>query len=361
VPPLPIVGSASGQRAAGGLWLRALPVLGLDPGQRVLGVAMAGEPALGELARRGVEVVACDWHAAALGAGLAGGLPAAGLVPWEAAAPPALPGRAFDVACCDLAHLPGRAAFADAVRCGLGALHPGGRLLVCGAHAEGVGGAASRLRDWTGAAQPVAYGDGRRILQSPAVPSDRVPEPTAPVPREVAIGGVTLLLQPAEAVFARGLPDAATRLLAEVAGQWAPGCARLCDVGCGGGALGLCLLRRGAGLCTGVDENLRALHAAARNAAANGLQGRWQACGRDATAGISGRYDLVVCNPPLHRGPHEDRGLGRAVVRAAWAACAPGGRFCVVAHGFLRPERDVPELRAVRADASFRVLSARRP
>lgn len=344
------------------LWQRASAALGLSPGLRVLAICMSAEPLLPELARRGVELLACDWHHAALQRAVRSGLPASATLPWTGPDRPSLPGAPFDAALCDLAQLEGRAAFADAVRCAVAALKPGGRLLVCGGRAEGVGGAALRLGAWLGSAQVLAYGGRRRILSARRAPEAAVPPPERAAPQEVALGGVQLRLLPADAVFARGLPDAAAALLAATMAARGVAAMAVCDVGCGGGALGLCALRLGAGRCTAVDENLRALAAVRANAAHNGLAERVLAVAADAVQEVpGGPYPLVLCNPPFHAGPAEDRALGRAVVASAWAATARGGRLFVVASGFLRYEREVPALREVAAAAGFRVLCAVRP
>jgi 16S rRNA (guanine1207-N2)-methyltransferase len=344
------------------LWLRALSALAIAPGARLLALCMADEPVLLRLRDRGAEVAACDWHWAALERAVEAGLPRPAALAWAGGDPP-VPLRSWDVALCDLAHLAGRAAFAEAVRGAVAALRPGGRLFVRGGNAEGVGGAARLLRDWLGAAEPVAYGGGGRILAAEVRPGAQVPAAPEPPWTEVALAGVPLRLRPAEAVFARGLPDAATQLLAEALAGWGDvaRAAHACDVGAGGGALGLFAAARGAAQCTCVDENLRAVAACRANAAANGLAARVTAVAGDAARSVpGGPYPLVACNPPFHRGPREDRALGRAVVRAAWAATAPGGSLFVVCSRFLRYEHEVPALAEVARSNAFRVLAAAR-
>lgn len=340
------------------LWLRALPALAIAPGSDLLAVAMADEPALPHLLRAGVRVRALDWHVAALVAGVRAGLPPERTLAFDGAGPKLQ--APADTALLDLAHLAGRQAFHLAAGLAAAALRPEGRLLLCGGNTDGIGGAERRLRAWSPAVRPLAYGGGRRILEARA---PLAPQPPPVVGAEVRwrLAGVELRLRPAEAVFATGLPDVATGLLAEAAAPLAPG-ARACDLGCGGGALGMALLARGAPSCAFVDENLLALAAARRNLQVNGLLPRAALFAVDATAGVpGGPHDLVVCNPPFHDGPATDRGLGRALVRAAWAALAPGGRLLVVAHRFLRYEAEVPSLTEVAGDRSFRVLAAQAP
>lgn len=345
------------------LWLRALPALGLGPEERVLAVGMAGNAALPGLRAAGVPVTSCDWHVAALARGRPDGAPPGVSIAWDGAPPLPGPGP-WDVGLADLAGLAGREAFALALGLCARRVRPGGRVLVCGGNTDGVGGAARRLAEWFGAATPIAYGGGRRILQAP-VPAPvrgevRVPLPGLGEPVGVRLAGAALRLHPAPGVFARGLPERGARLLAEAATADGAVVGRsLCDVGCGAGAVGLAALRRGAAHCRFVDENLLALRALRENLRLNGLEGRAEAIAADAASGVPGPpAALVVCNPPFHAGPRADLSLGQALVRAAWAATAPGGRLLVVCQRFLRYEADVPTLREVGGDGPFRVLAA---
>lgn|GEM_PF-2606197 len=341
------------------LWLRALPGLGIAPGTHILAVAMSREAALLRLRAGGAAVTACDWHAAALARAVAAGLPPECVIPWDGRGMP-VPAGSADVGMVDLAHIAGRASFTLAVSLCARALRPGGRLLVCGGNADGAGGAERRLREWFDGALVLAYGGGRRILES-RVPAAASVAPPAPVAAEdVRLAGAALRLHPAEGVFARGLPDAATEQLVRAAADTAA--RHACDVGCGGGAAGIALLARGAARCAFVDENLLALEVARRNLELNGLLPRAEIVAADAALAVpGGPYDVVVCNPPFHDGPSPDPALGRAVVHRAWAAVAPRGRLFVVGHRFLRYEEEVGSLREVGGDRAFRVLAATRP
>lgn len=347
-------------QARSSLWLRALPTLGIAPGAHVVAVAMSREPVLAALHAAGTTVTACDWHWAALAQAVAAGLPRACALPWDGKGPPVAEGGA-DVALVDLAHLAGRGAFALAVACAAGALGPGGRLLVCAGNADGRGGAARRLGEWFHPPAVVAYGGGRRILEVTPSPGAPLPWPPPQPPVAVTVAGIPLRLHPVEGVFARGLPEAGTaHLMSAVAAAGAAAAAcSACDVGCGGGAAGLCLLGLGAAACTFVDESLLALGAVSRNLALAG----WGALGcvlpADAALEVpGGPYDLVVCNPPFHDGPATSAALGREVVRGAAAATAPGGRLYLVSHRFLRYEEGLPGCREVAGDRTFVVLEA---
>ena len=78
---------------------------------------------------------------------------------------------------------------------------------------------------------------------------------------------------------------------------------RVCDLGCGSGALGLLLLERESSLTlTGVELNPAAAAAAARNFRENGVEGRVCAGDlRDPELLPAGGVDLAVSNPPWFR------------------------------------------------------------
>lgn len=123
------------------------------------------------------------------------------------------------------------------------------------------------------------------------------------------------------------------------------------DLGTGSGAILLSLLaeRPGArGLGTDLSE--AALAVAARNAAALGLAGRARFARADWFAGLSGRFDLIVSNPPYisaaemaalapevrDHEPHLALSPGgdglaayRAIAAGAGSHLAPGGRLMV--------------------------------
>lgn len=127
--------------------------------------------------------------------------------------------------------------------------------------------------------------------------------------------------------------------------------ARVLDLGTGSGAILLSLLaERPAATGLGTDLSEAALAVARRNAAALGLSGRAEFRRADWFAGVEGRFDLIVSNPPyiaeaemaglapevrdwephLALTPGGD-GLAayRAIAAGAAAHLAPGGRLVV--------------------------------
>ena len=131
---------------------------------------------------------------------------------------------------------------------------------------------------------------------------------------------------------------------------------RVCDLGCGSGALGLLLLEREPSLTlTGVERNPAAAAVADRNFRENGVEGRVCAGDlRDPELLPAGSFDLAVSNPPWFReGGGASGGSARMehactldeLCAAAGRLVRNGGRFALV-H---RPERLADLLEALRA------------
>ena len=133
-------------------------------------------------------------------------------------------------------------------------------------------------------------------------------------------------IDPASALLVEQLP-------ADLAGRGA-------DLGAGWGYLSAEVLAR----CPKVtaldlyEAESRALALARHNLAGSHAQldFRWH----DVTAGIDGRYDFIVSNPPFHTPAREDRpDIGQRFIAVAAQALRPGGRLFMVANRHLPYEQ----------------------
>ena len=83
----------------------------------------------------------------------------------------------------------------------------------------------------------------------------------------------------------------------------------------------------------------------------------------DVTAGLPGRYDAVVSNPPFHQGRADQPELGRAFITAAAKALLPDGQLWLVANRHLPYEATLAahfaEVRTVTDEGGFKVIAAR--
>lgn len=222
-------------------------------------------------------------------------------------------------------------------------LEPGGRLVLVGGNDLGIKSAAARLGRELGQAGQVLANRAR----GRAVGFERSdhPGPAAPATGsiEVVAGEDRFNLVSSPGVFSADALDPGSQLLLEhldsiLAAE------RVFDPGCGLGALGLAALRRFPGAAAVLaDADGRALRAARANAANLGLAERCQVVWWDAECEPPPleRCDLVLCNPPFHRGVAVDLAVPRAMFGAIDAVLAPGGTALVVSLRTLPFERDL--------------------
>lgn len=247
-----------------------------------------------------------------------------------------------DAALVNLHHLWGRQPLRDSILAALRGLRAGGRLLLCGANNRGIRSAADDLAALGGSAPRVlAYRKGHRLLEAVRSPGWAFPGPPPP-PAAVSlqVAGCDLRLQPVAGVFAGGQFDAGTRLLIET---MPPLQGAVLDLGCGSGAVGITVaLRGGRAHVLATDDSLRAVRAAAANAAANNVQAR---CafrhGDGLPQGL--RFAAIAVNPPFHFGAASTTRVAEAWLRQAPAHLERGGRLYLVYNRFL------PYLRVLEA------------
>ncbi|MBK9711359.1 MAG: methyltransferase [Kouleothrix sp.] len=223
------------------------------------------------------------------------------------------------------------------------ALRPGGDLFVAGASDQGARSAIADAAALCGGAGLLAYKQGSRVAQArkstDAAPGvDWASEPgVAPgtwYEFEARARGLALRIHSLAGVFAYDRVDEGTRLLLEAL-ELPPG-ARVLDIGCGYGMIGLLAARLGASQVDLVDANLLAVASAAENIKINGVAGARACAGDGVPAGAAERYDVVATNPPFHLGKAVDYEVARAFIEGARQALKPGGRFYLVANQFIR-------------------------
>jgi 16S rRNA (guanine1207-N2)-methyltransferase len=231
-----------------------------------------------------------------------------------------------------------RALFARA----LSSLAPGGIVVACQSNNEGARSGESDLQQLAGLGGKLTKNHCRTYWTAPA--DGRHDEAlrkrwaALDAPRGIVDGR----FQSRPGVFAWDRIDPASALLveqlpADLAGRGA-------DHGAGWGYLSAEVLAR----CPKVtaldlyEAESRALALARRNLAGSNakLDFRWH----DVTAGIDGRYDFVVSNPPFHTPAREDRpDIGQRFIAVAAQALRPGGQLFMVANRHLPYEQILNE------------------
>ena len=243
-------------------------------------------------------------------------------------------------------------------------LAPGGVLVACQANDEGAKSSAADLARLVGPLETESKHHCRVFWTAPgARPDPQLAEPWRQVDAQRPILGGRFLSRPG--VFAWDRIDPASRLLAENLPTDLVGDAA--DLGAGYGYLSTELLSR----CGGIrrlhtfEADARALPLAEHNLAQ--FAGRveiahhWQ----DVTQGLSGSYDVVVCNPPFHTQQAGDRpDIGRRFIAVAARALRPGGRLWLVANRHLPYEAELEAgfsaVNSVCQRDGFKVIEARR-
>jgi 16S rRNA (guanine1207-N2)-methyltransferase len=223
------------------------------------------------------------------------------------------------------------------------ALKPGGLLYLAGANDHGIRSAVGDAEALFGSAQVLGYKHGNRVAQA------RKPTELKDIPVwaggpgiapgtwyefEAQARGHTFQLRSLPGVFAYDRVDAGTALLLEALAV--PAEARVLDVGCGYGMIGLAAARLGAAQIELVDTNLLAVAAAQENIVRNHIVQARAFASDGVPEGKARRYDLVVSNPPFHVGKSVDGDVARVFIERARQALVPGGQLILVANQFLR-------------------------
>lgn len=218
-------------------------------------------------------------------------------------------------------------------------LPKGGRLELVGGNREGVRGTARQWQARCGViGETVAVGGHQRVYRfhRQAGPIDRLESPPLALDH-----GLVLMTRPG-AYGTEGV-DAGSRLVLERLAGPAP--RRLLDLACGLGVLGFTALQRwpeASGLL--LDSDARSIAACRETIARCGwgcrAEARWWSVSE--TVGDNG-FDLVLANPPWHRGRTIDWSVLAAFLGHLPRVLAPGGRALVVTARTAPLERRLPE------------------
>lgn len=245
------------------------------------------------------------------------------------------------------------------------ALRPGGSLYIAG---PGDGGIKSALADAAtlfGAAVTLTTRQRCRIgvAEQPAALLPRYPaewgdDPTLMQQRIIA--GLPLWTMPG--VFSWQGLDEGTAFLLECLSIAAG--ARVLDVGCGYGVIGLTTAARGAGEVIMTDDSLLAAGCAAASVETSGFA-NVSVVAADLFDGLESKqkFDLIVSNPPFHQGFEADTNVARRLIIESGTWLAPGGRLVIVANVFLRYDRLMREsfsrVRTVAENSRYAVWEAK--
>lgn len=197
------------------------------------------------------------------------------------------------------------------------------RVVVVGSKQEGIK-TTRKLLAREGRVVAVEHGGHRQMIVTE--PSKRDPVDLDAWEERFEHDGLTVVSLPG--VFSRGRVDAGTKLLLEHLDCRGA----VLDVGCGSGILGAHLARAG---CTVTlsDVDSLAVEAARRTLAINDLEGT--CVHADGYAGIEGRFDAIVSNPPFHEGVATQYDTTLGLIRDAPKHLNEGGVLWLVYNRFL--------------------------
>lgn len=135
------------------------------------------------------------------------------------------------------------------------------------------------------------------------------------------------------------------------------------DLGCGNGYLALTAARFGAKKVTASDNNITAINLCRKNLERNSIIG--EALIDDCAASLHTRFELILCNPPFHKGKNTVSELTERFVKAAKRLLAESGEAYFVVNAFIPLEKvAAPLFRNIHCIANnrqFKVLRLQHP
>jgi len=277
-----------------------------------------------------------------------------------------LPEGSFDLV---LAHLPrGREVMEELIRGAARVLRPGGRLYFVAHTGAGVRGAIAYTRALFGRCGVIRQRKGYHVALA-VRPAALALESTGDgyLTRRIVCDGAETVLVSKPGLFAWDRLDAGSAAL--IGAMLIADGERVLDLGCGTGLVGLAAARRAPqARVVLADADLRAVEAARRTLAANAIANAEAVLSDCASAWFGAAeppFDVVVTNPPFHRGVGVDFDVAHQFVRDAARALARRGRLYLVANSHLRYDPLIGacfgRVAVAYEDRRFRVLRAEAP
>ena len=211
-------------------------------------------------------------------------------------------------------------------------LRVGGRLCLAGRRDRGVESYARRMQLVFGRVKKIAQEGRSRVYESvkSRVAAGCEPVDSRQVFQVLDLPGGTYTFRTKAGVFSWDGVDPGTRCL--IGCLDVSPCARVLDLGCGYGAIGMvCARLAPRGQVRLVDASVRAVACARANLGENAIRNAAAMVSDGFEALGEARFDLVVSNPPFHEG----NATAHPFIDGAAAHLVPGGRLVMVV---MRPE-----------------------
>lgn len=187
---------------------------------------------------------------------------------------------------------------------------------------------------------------------------------TAPFPSQVEGPAGPLVVH--AGVFSQQQLDIGARFFLEHLPESLPEKARVADLGCGNGVIGLSILQRYPDAqLTFCDESWLALKSARENVGHYCPQGTVIFHHGDGLTGLDDRFDCILLNPPFHDGHIVGDHVARRLFRQASKQLAEGGELRVIGNRHLGYHKALGRLfgdvQVVGSNKKFVVFSCRGP
>lgn len=237
-------------------------------------------------------------------------------------------------------------------------LHPGAPIWIYGANDEGIKSIAKHLAPWFEDVHTVGSKFHCRVWSARRTAAEARSEldPWVQI-QNLELPSGTTRWHHLPGVFAKGRLDPATALLLDALPE-ALSPKTVLDFACGGGVIGAELrLRWPEAFLTGIDADAIAVEVARRNDGYHAL------CVSDAWQHVpSERFELIVSNPPIHRGRIEDHRVLRSLISRSCDYLTPGGALWIVGQKRLRLREHLKaqfkQVHCKADDGRFQVWSA---
>jgi 16S rRNA (guanine1207-N2)-methyltransferase len=248
------------------------------------------------------------------------------------------------------------------------ALVEGGSLYIAGANQAGIQSVIKDADELFGAVNILGYKKGNRVARlikqrdGPPLPGWVDITGIAPgtwVEFTVSLSSHTFHIHSLPGVFSYDHLDEGTKMLLSVS-NIPPG-ARVLDVGCGYGILGIYAALEGAGLVHLVDNNLLAIASSRETLSLNHITNAEVFVGDLLDSMGANKYDLILSNPPFHAGHIVNYQIAQAMFDQSCQALNPGGQMTIVANRFIRYDKVIKAIfgnvSTLTESGKFHVLS----
>jgi 16S rRNA (guanine1207-N2)-methyltransferase len=137
---------------------------------------------------------------------------------------------------------------------------------------------------------------------------------------------------------------------------------KVLDMGCGSGIIGALYMKHSPkSEVVMSDSSKLAVFAAKKTLEKNSLEAR--VVESDVFDGVEGTFDLIVCNPPFHKGVSTDYSFIERFAKGAKKHLNPGGEVFVVANSFLpyqeTLQKNIGATEVLADDGKFRIYRSR--